>query len=291
MKPALLIGLAAVALSSGCEAGASESPLDDGLLTRSTEGRQDEMTAIVGGTLELDPERGCVLLSGKPVIWPAGTTVSSDPSELHLPDGRAARSGDTITGGGGEVVGARIPETSIEIEGDLSRALECAPPGSKVLVLWTRGGDIRIGTVSDRAVRWHDERVWAAELGRSHRVSDPALVRKVEDAATVSGARAIDVSVRALDSGQHVPVVTLESADPASYLKHRLRDFLDQIGYFEPNGLAFVDLLEEDGRFAWSAGRFLDGGFQHLRPDLDQCSPFHHSQRIEEDPPPPCPAD
>ncbi|MDQ3121110.1 MAG: hypothetical protein M3Q59_01075 [Actinomycetota bacterium] len=95
----------------------------------------------------LDLDRGCVLVSGKPVIWPAGTTLTTDPPELHLPGGSTARSGDTITSGGGEVDGARISETSIGIEGDLAGALECAPADSKVLLLASRGGvAVRAGT-------------------------------------------------------------------------------------------------------------------------------------------------
>ena len=279
------------ALASGCDLSGSEEPSDDGLLTRSPEGDGGEMTAIVGGTLELDPDRGCVLLSGKPVVWPAATTLRSDPPELHLPGGLKARSGDTITGGGGEVPAARIRETSIRIEGDLTGALKCAPADGKVLILWARGDRISVVGAGRTVVPSSDRMVWAGELGRSSAVSDPALVRKVEEAANASGARAIDVSVLALSRGQHVPVVTLESADPASYMKHRLRGFLDRIGYFKPNSLGFVELVDADGRFAWSAGRFPNGGMVHARPDLDQCSPVVHSQPHLLKPPPPCPAD
>ncbi len=123
-----------------------------------------------------------------------------------------------------------------------------------------------------------DRLVWASELGAATEVSDPALVWEVESAATASGARVLGVSVLALTGGRHVPVVTLGSLDPASYMKHDLRGFLDNIGYLEPDGLAFVELLDEDGRFAWSAGRFPGGGMVHPRPDLDQCSPIFHSQ-------------
>ena len=42
---------------------------------------------------------------------------------------------------------------------------------------------------------------WAGELGRSSPVSDPALVQKVERAASASGARALDVTVLALSGG------------------------------------------------------------------------------------------
>jgi hypothetical protein len=288
---AALATLALLALASGCALGGSEEPSGDGLLTRSPEGEQGEMTGIVGGTLELDPDRGCVLLSGKPVVWPAETTLTTNPPKLHLPGGLTARSGHRISGGGGEVPAAGIRETSIRIEGDLTRALTCAPAGSEVIVFSTRGDQIRVLGVDRTVVASSDRMIWASELGTPRAVSDPALVRKVEEAAKASGARAIEVTVFALSRGQHVPAVTLESADPASYMKHRLRGFLDRIGYFEPNSLAFVELVDEDGRFAWSAGRFGNGGMVHPRPDLDQCSPIGHSQLALQKPPPPCPAD
>jgi hypothetical protein len=72
-------------------------------------------------------------------------------------------------------------------------------------------------------------------------VSDPALARRVRAAASDSGARALDVVVLA-------------------YMKHRLRTFLWRIGYLEPDALAFVELVDNHGRFAWSAGRLRNGG-------------------------------
>jgi hypothetical protein len=285
------VTFALLAPASGCDLSGSDEPAHDALLTRSPDGDEGEMTAIVGGILELDPDRGCVLLSGKPVVWPAETTLRGDQPELHLPGSLTGRSGDTITGGGGEVPAATIRETSIQIEDDLSSALKCAPTETKLLVLWARGDPISVLGAGRTVVPSSDRLVWAGELGRSTAVSDPALVRKVEKAAKASEARVIDVSVLALSQGQHVPVVTLESADPASDMKHRLRGFLDRIGYFKPNSLGFVELVDEDGRFAWSAGRFPNGGMVHPRADLDQCSPITHSQPALRKPPPPCPAD
>jgi len=141
-----------------------------------------------------------------------------------------------------------------------------------VLALAGCGGGARVLVPSG------DRLAWAGELGSSTPVSDPALVRRVERAAKASGARALDVTVLALSGDRRVPVVTLESAEPASYMKHHLRGFLEGIGYFEPQSLAFVELLDEYGRFAWSAGRFPNGGMVHPRPDLDACSPIIHSQ-------------
>ena len=75
MTRILLVFASAIAfavLAAGCAFGKSTE--SDALLTRAPEGSGGEMTAIVGGTLELDLDSGCVLLDGKPVVWPAGTT-------------------------------------------------------------------------------------------------------------------------------------------------------------------------------------------------------------------------
>ncbi|MGI8479457.1 MAG: hypothetical protein ACR2M2_06330 [Gaiellaceae bacterium] len=262
---AALLTVAFAALAGGCDLRGAEEPSRDGLLTRSLDGDEGEMTAILRGTLALDPDRGCVLLSGMPVVWPAETTLTADPPELRLPGGLTARTGDTITGGGGEVPAAAIRQTSIRVEGDLTSALECAPAESKVAVLSARGDQITVSRasygVSPPFTLSSDRMRWQSELGRFIEVSDPALVRQVDEAANASGARVFDISVLARSLGQHIPVVTLESTDPASYMKHDLRGFLDRIGYFEPDGLAFVELFDEEGRFAWAAGRFPSGGW------------------------------
>jgi hypothetical protein len=124
-----------VAVNAGCAVGGSEKPsLDDGLLTRTLGGDGAEMSAIVGGKLVLDPLRGCILLSGRPVVWPSGTTVTTEPSGLHLPSGLVAKGGDTIRGGGGEIPATAIRDTALHIDGALSTALDCAAPDSKVVV-------------------------------------------------------------------------------------------------------------------------------------------------------------
>ena len=126
---------------------------------------------------------------------------------------------------------------------------------------------------------------WAVELGRSTGsatsvVRDPVLVRKIEQAARSSGARAVDVTVLALSEGGHVPVVTLESAAPAAYMKHRLGGFLEGIGLFDRDALGFVELFDARGRYAWSGGYWRNGGMVGSRPELDQCSPIAHSQPV-----------
>ena len=130
---------------------------------------------------------------------------------------------------------------------------------------------------------------WASELGPADVVPDKELVGRVEEAAAGGGTRVLDVVVLAV-GGRSVPAVTLQSSDPAAYMKHDLRGFLGRIGYFEPDAIAFVELVDEHGRFAWSAGRFPGGGMVHPRPDLDQCSPIVHSQLVGSKPPP-CPAE
>jgi hypothetical protein len=140
---------------------------------------------------------------------------------------------------------------------------------------------------------------WVIELGRRStqtvsEVSDPALVRRVEREARASGARLLHVTVLALSEDGRGPVVTLESDDPASYMKHDLRGFLEKIGYIgDPANFAFVELLDEQGRFAWYAGRWpFGGGMGWSRPDLDQCDPISHfGGPVTFEPPPPCPAD
>jgi len=267
---ARLVSIAsAILVLAGCDLFAADTP-SGGLLRRSVEGNGAEMTALIGGMLELDPDSSCVLLDGKPVVWPAGTTLTRDPPELHLPGDLTARPGDTITGGGGEVPSATIRETSLRIEGDLTRALRCAPPESEVLVFWARGGGILVSPLGSG-----DRLAWASELGRASEVEDPVLALKIERAARASGARALEVTVLARNDGRPAPVVTLEAADPAAYMKHDLRGFLDRIGYFEPGALAFVELRDQHGRFAWSAGRFPNGGMVHPAAGPRSMQPDH----------------
>lgn len=140
MKPVLLAALLVFGFStvaSSCDVGRSQEP-SSGLLTRSPDRDGGEMAAIVGGTLELDAKRGCVLLSGKPVVWPDGTILTTNPPAVRLPGGLDGRPGDVITGGGGEVPATGIRETTLRIKGDLSSALSCAPD-SAVIVFTARG--------------------------------------------------------------------------------------------------------------------------------------------------------
>jgi hypothetical protein len=115
----------------------------DFLLTYSSVGSGFGFDAIPSGVLELDLDRGCVLLSGQAVIWPAGTTLSRDPPRLHLPGGLTARPGATVRGGGGVVPPAGPRQSSSGIEGDLEKALGCATE-PEVVVFWSRGGSMSV---------------------------------------------------------------------------------------------------------------------------------------------------
>src|SRR2546423_1303287 len=74
---------------------------------------------------------------------------------------------------------------------------------------------------------------WATQLGRAQVVSDPALVKRVTQAASASGARALDVTVLKVNT-QRAVAITLESSEPASYMQDGLRRFLARSGYFRP---------------------------------------------------------
>lgn len=119
--------------ATGCDTSDSRS-LEDTLLTRAADDSGDSPDAQIQGTLELDAERGCILLSGMPVIWPAGTTASTEPPELHLPDGSRIRHGEVVTGGGGEIPAASVQQTRLRIEGDLDAAIACAVSDDVLLI-------------------------------------------------------------------------------------------------------------------------------------------------------------
>ncbi len=282
----IVLGLvASVLLLGGCESPWSDAR-STALLTRHDEGGA-EMNALNRGILEIDPDSGCVLLSGRAAVWPAGTTLTTEPPELHLPGGLVAHPGDAIAGGGGVVPAATIRESSLRIDGDVQKALRCAQTASEIVVFSARGDDVVVTREGSG-----DRLAWASTLGRASEVQDAVLAQKISRAARASGARLLEVTVLQRRDGRRAPVVTLEASDPASYMKHDLRGFLTEVGFFQSRRLAFVfvELLDEHGRFAWSAGRFPNGGMVHPRADLDQCSPIHHSQLAFQHPPP-CPAD
>jgi hypothetical protein len=111
----------------------SPSPAPEVLLTRS-DNPDFGPSALPGGALEIDLDRGCVLLSGHPVVWPKGTTLTSDPPLVRFPGGLTARPGDVVRGGGGGGYAWQLRGTTIGIDGDLERAVDCVRPHTEVIV-------------------------------------------------------------------------------------------------------------------------------------------------------------
>ena len=113
-----------VAIAAGCGGDgdaanpAGEPPATRGLalLTRAP-GARDEPTAVVGGLLRFDRKRGCVLLSGRAVVWPSGTTLDGNTA-VRLPSGIVARGGDRVLGAGGV-----MPASSVASCGSLRGAI------------------------------------------------------------------------------------------------------------------------------------------------------------------------
>jgi len=110
-----------------------------GMLLKSWVGADDLKRAPLRGTLEIDVDAGCVLLSGRPVVWPAGTQLTTTPAEIRLEDGPTARSGDIVEGRGSSLPAAELARTTQWIEGDLDEALACAPAGTEVAVFRSPG--------------------------------------------------------------------------------------------------------------------------------------------------------
>ncbi len=64
------------------------------------------LEAVIAGDLTYNEALDCFLLQGdgglsRPVVWPAGTTVSSDGRGVTTRSGQTFEVGDSITGGGG----------------------------------------------------------------------------------------------------------------------------------------------------------------------------------------------
>lgn len=113
------------------------------LLTRALSAQSFEMDALPRGTLEVDLERGCVRLSGQPVVWPTGTTLTGDPPVLRFPGGVTAVPGDTVYGGGGHVP-RPVVRASEHVEGDVEAALECARRNTTVVYFWASDGTMSV---------------------------------------------------------------------------------------------------------------------------------------------------
>jgi hypothetical protein len=119
-----------------------------GLLLKSWVGKTEPgETLRLRGTLAIDVDRDCILLSGEPVVLPPDTTMTTEPAALRLSTGRRARSGDVVEGRGWSIRAAELARVTQRIEGDLDVALECAPDKTEVVVF--RGPGTRM-TVSPR---------------------------------------------------------------------------------------------------------------------------------------------
>ena len=141
-RPILAAGvvLLLVAFATACggqalpvnERGETKPPKPALTIVTAPAGLRDAPMALVGGVLEVDERRGCVLLSGRPVIWPVGTALVHRPLAIRLPDGRTLRPGDALRGGGGAVPASHWPEA---MSGDVAALRRCAEKDDQVILL------------------------------------------------------------------------------------------------------------------------------------------------------------
>ena len=134
-----------VAIAAGCggdgnpanPAGEPPASRDLALLTRAP-GARDEPTAVVGGLLRFDRKRGCVLLSGRAVVWPSGTTVHGNTA-VRLPSGIVARAGDRVIGAGGVMPASSVASLGLVARRDLAVLNRCA--GNVEVVVFNASGE------------------------------------------------------------------------------------------------------------------------------------------------------
>jgi hypothetical protein len=132
---------------------------------------------------------------------------------------------------------------------------------------------------------------WASLLGEVEQANKPTVAATIRREAAATGAKVIDVTILASRQGggaELYPAVTLQTSEPAAYLKHRLMPFLNAIRYGRRS--AYVKVVDAQGAFAWEGGRAGTTGMLHFRPDLEECGPIEHSHYATLTPPPACPA-
>lgn len=132
---------------------------------------------------------------------------------------------------------------------------------------------------------------WASLLGGVEQATKPDVEATIRREAAATGATVLDVTILASlgsNGSELYPSVVLQAKDPAAYLKHRLKPFLDKIRYGRRS--AYVEVVDAKGALAWEAGAAGTTGMVHIRPDLDACSPVQHSKPVTATPPPACPA-
>jgi hypothetical protein len=124
------------------------------------------------------------------------------------------------------------------------------------------------------------------------------ITREEIESGIVSGAkesRAEIVTLRIVEPRHLAAAVTLRVRDPASFLKHRLRTFLEAVpssSNRQYDGL-YVLVIDPNGKYVWvsagTVGDTISGGAEGARPDLAACYPdlMYGSATGEE--PPPCP--
>lgn len=108
-----------------------------------------------------------------------------------------------------------------------------------------------------------------------------------ENAAAKTGVSLAELAIRQPD-GVAV-AATLESDDPASFLLHRMRPFLDALGDRSNLDGTYVSLVDGSGQTVWETswnGRISEGSVGS-RPDLEGCSPVSNWSGFTT---PPCPA-
>ena len=127
-------------------------------------------------------------------------------------------------------------------------------------------------------------------------VTRDQLASAISTAAKTGKAELVDMRITKPD--HLAAAVTLRVQDPASFLKHRLRRFLESVpspARTEYDGL-YICVVDAKDSHAWSLGRTATpsqwGGASSVRPDLEGCDPLVQiGTPLFAKPPPPCPSD
>jgi hypothetical protein len=123
------------------------------------------------------------------------------------------------------------------------------------------------------------------------RRQEQTLVKAIRAAATASGAEVVRLEV-------HRPygvavALSLETNEPADFLKTKLRRLLDGLDRHRPRieGL-YLGVLDDSGRLVleWASWTRNPAGSYWVRHDLTNCSPIEQSAPPGTEPPPDCPA-
>ena len=128
---------AVVLLSVGCSSG-PDGRVEGPLLT-STGSANGGMAAIVAGPFTF--RNGCLLLSGKPVVWPESTTWDAEREVLTLPNGDAASVGESLTGGGGFLDLSAVAD---QFGGNLADAAKRCLGSTGEVAVFNPGSDVEI---------------------------------------------------------------------------------------------------------------------------------------------------